>query len=253
MQSVCLGIPVWSPPRKYRFVSIFPYLSYLLGRKRHDPKFSSRFQQHVWFPAAILWSKNQTMQCKRSPVITSTRHCIGLITKAMVFTSGEIRIGPHLENSNGIFMHDPFVSPRTWSRKQYYCWFTGGIDTWPPVAIQGGSALARHKTATGDVEKGFLSRYEIFTQIFDDNDICISWTSMFYPLLLPSTKMLVMRKLLKIPSMDGTDGRNWYPQSGTGDVGPQVVCSSCSGSLHVVMDNGLVAQTSLRMIFAYRS
>lgn len=76
---------------------------------------------------------------------------------------------------------------------------------------------------------------------------------MFYPLLLPSTKMLVMRKLLKIPSMDGTDGRNWYPQSGTGDVGPQVVCSSCSGSLHVVMDNGLVAQTSLRMIFAYRS
>ena len=30
----------------------------------------------------------------------------------------------------------------------------------------------------------------------------------------------------------------------------QVVCSSCSGSLHVVMDNGLVAQTSLGMISA---
>ena len=61
--------------------------------------------------------------------------------------------------------------------------------------------------------------------------------------------MQVMRKLLKIPSMDDTDGQNWYPQSGTGDVGQQVVCSSCSWVLDV-MDNGLVAQTSLEMISA---
>lgn len=193
---------------------------------------------------------NNAVQTLASHYLNTTLHRVD--NKAMVFTSGEIRIGPHLENSNGIFINNPFVSPRTWSRKQYYCWFTGGTlgHQWQSKVVQHRRGI-RPQLATWRKDSYPGMRYSpryLMIMIFDD--ICISWTSMFYPLLLPSTKMLVMRKLLKIPSMDGTDGQNWYPQSGTGDVGQQVVCSSCSGSLHVVMDNGLVAQTSLRMISA---
>lgn len=110
----------------------------LAGSKASWPKI---FQQ---IPAACLIScsnfmeqkPNNAVQTLASHYLNTTLHRVD--NKAMVFTSGEIRIGPHLENSNGIFMHDPFVSPRTWSRKQYYCWFTGGTlgHQWQSKVVQ---------------------------------------------------------------------------------------------------------------------